>query len=285
MKLIKNICQRAFWPIALSLSLILLPLPAYSVTVQEVPNPQEINGTWVSDMAEMFEPETEATLNGLISELEEKYGAEIAVIAVPETAPAPSPKEFARELFNYWGIGKKGEDNGLLLLVSKGDRRVEIETGSGLKTQLPDAKVGAILEKEIAPRFQEGDFDGGILAGTQAMAENLSSLAPSFAQSDRSGFSAQSAPAHNQFLSGLALVLCVMFVPWAFYLLSKKNTQELANARSSKPKDKSKSPGTIYTNDGYDPSVGYHRSWGSSFGGGDSFGGGSSDGGSAGCDF
>ena len=284
MKFVKMICQQAFWPIALSLSLILLPLPCYALTVQEVPNPQELGGTWVSDMAEIFEPETEAQLNKLISELETKNGTEIAVVAVPETAPVPSPKQFATELFNYWGIGKKGENNGLLLLISRDDRRVEIETGLGLEA-LPDTKVAAILEESaISSRFQESDFDGGIMAVTQALVKTLSSLP----QSDRISLSPQSAPENNKFWSGLVLVLCIILVPWSpwlascfRYFIDKKYREEVAQARNRKTTDKRKSPGTIYTTDGRVPD--YNGGW-SSFGDG-SFGGGGSDGGGAGCDF
>jgi uncharacterized protein len=88
---------------------------------------------------------------------------------MPETKPADSLKAFATELFNYWHIGKKGQDNGVLFLISKGDRRVEIETGYGVEAILPDAKVGSIIQQEITPRFKQGDFDAGTLAGTQAL--------------------------------------------------------------------------------------------------------------------
>ncbi len=71
-------------------------------------------------------------------------------------------------MFNTWGIGKKGRDNGVLFLVSKGDRRTEIETGDGIEGILPDAKVGNILRKQVTPQFKQGKFEAGILAGTRA---------------------------------------------------------------------------------------------------------------------
>jgi uncharacterized protein len=108
-------------------------------------------------------------LNRIISELEAKNGTEIAVVTVAKTAPSPTPKAFATELFNYWNIGKQGQDNGVLFLVSVADRRVEIETGYGVEGVLPDARVGNIIETKITPRFKQGDFDGGILAGTQSL--------------------------------------------------------------------------------------------------------------------
>ncbi|BBC26272.1 hypothetical protein ABRG53_4015 [Pseudanabaena sp. ABRG5-3] len=143
------------------------------MTVQEVPNPQQTSGNWVTDSAEILKPETEAQLNQMINRLENKNGAEIAVVTVPDTKPAASPKAFATELFNYWHIGKKGRDNGVLFLISKGDRRVEIETGYGVEAILPDAKVGNIIDTEIIPRFKQSNYDDGTLAGTRLIVVTL----------------------------------------------------------------------------------------------------------------
>ncbi|PPS45759.1 YgcG family protein [Chroococcidiopsis sp. TS-821] len=153
----------------------LFPLAGWAVTVQEVPNPRKEYGGWVTDMAGILNDETEAQINQMISELEVEKGTEMAVVTVPETSPATSPKTFATELFNYWGIGKQGQDNGVLFLISVGDRRVEIETGYGVEAILPDAKVGNIIDTQIIPRFKQGDFAGGTLAGTQALIAVLNS--------------------------------------------------------------------------------------------------------------
>jgi len=152
-----------------TLAFVLFPFVGLALDVKDVPNPQQMNGTWVTDMAEILDEPTEAQLNSVISQLESKNGTEMAVVTVPETAPSASPKEFTTALFNYWGIGKEGKDNGVLLLISKGDRRVEVETGYGVEAILPDAKVGNIINTKITPRFKQGDFKGGTLAGTQAL--------------------------------------------------------------------------------------------------------------------
>lgn len=102
----------------LTLAAIALQLPSVAVNVEAVPNPRQTNGGWVTDMADMLTPDTETELNQMISILEAKNGSEIAVVAVPETAPSATPKEFATKLFNRWGIGKKGKDNGVLFLIS-----------------------------------------------------------------------------------------------------------------------------------------------------------------------
>lgn len=157
------------WLLGFSLTVVGVPASGLALTVQEVPNPRQANGGWVTDMADILSPTTEAQLNQIVSELEAKNGAELAIVTVPQTTPSSTPKEFATELFNTWKIGKQGQDNGLLLLISKGDCRIEIETGYGLEGVLPDAKVGQILDRDIKPKFKQGDFDSGTLAGTQAI--------------------------------------------------------------------------------------------------------------------
>ncbi|MBD1840107.1 TPM domain-containing protein [Coleofasciculus sp. FACHB-64] len=156
-----------------SFTVAAFPVVSKALTVQEVPNPRQVNGGWVTDMADMLSPATEAQLNQIISDLEAKNSSEIAVVTVPETSPSATPKAFATALFNYWGIGKKGRDNGVLLLISQRERRVEIETGYSIESILPDARVSKIIQQEIAPRFKQGDFNGGTLAGTQALIVEL----------------------------------------------------------------------------------------------------------------
>ena len=151
----------------------LTPFSSQALTVEEVPNPQQENDGWVTDMAEILNDKTEDKLNTLISQLEAQNGTEIAVVTVPQTSPSPTPKDFTTELFNYWGIGKADEDNGVLFLVSTGDRRVEIETGYGIEAILPDAKVGNIIDTKITPQYKQGNYDDGTIAGTQALVDAL----------------------------------------------------------------------------------------------------------------
>jgi uncharacterized protein len=163
------IAKHGFWAVCLCLTLIFFPLPSYALTVQDVPNPQKNSGGWVTDMAEILSPNTEAKLNQIISELERQTGDEIAVVTVPETTPAPSAKAFTTKLFSYWDIGNKG----VLFLFSKGDRRVEIRTGYGIESLLSSAQVSDIIQQEILPQFRQGNLEGGILAGIQSVVIGL----------------------------------------------------------------------------------------------------------------
>lgn len=156
-----------------TVAIVLFPFVGLALEIKDVPNPRQINGTWVTDMVGILDQPTQAQINSLITQLERENGAEIAVVTVPETSPSASPKEFTTALFNHWKIGKKGQNNGVLFLISKGDRRVEIETGYGIEAILPDAKVGNLIATEITPKFKQGDFNGGTLAGTQALVFTL----------------------------------------------------------------------------------------------------------------
>lgn len=119
-------------------------------------------------MARVLDADTRRKLNGLASGLERRTGAEMAIVTI-QSADGLEPKPFATALFNRWGIGKRGSDNGVLLLLVMEARRVEVETGNGMGQMLPDARVQNILNERAVPRFREGDYSGGVLASAREM--------------------------------------------------------------------------------------------------------------------
>ena len=164
-------------------SVLLQSVPVEAVPISDVPNPRATGG-WVTDMAGILNDSAQAEINTRITELEATDGSEMAVVVVPDTQPAATPRDYALELFNTWGIGKAEQDNGVLLLVSTGDRRVEIITGDGLGQRLPDAQVQRIVDRVIIPRFKQEDYGGGVLQGTVAVIDALTGVAsPSAANS------------------------------------------------------------------------------------------------------
>ncbi|MDO8734782.1 MAG: TPM domain-containing protein, partial [Elusimicrobiota bacterium] len=78
--------------------------------------------------------------------------------------------DFSVKLFKEWGIGKKGKDNGVLLISSIEDRKVKIEVGYGLEGILPDGLCGEILDTYIVPYFKDGEYGKGMAAGVVAVA-------------------------------------------------------------------------------------------------------------------
>jgi uncharacterized protein len=137
-----------------------------------IPNPRTRDGTWVTDLPGALRPDTVAQLNAIITELERTTSAELAVVVV-RSLDGLSVDDAAAKLFQLWGIGKAGQDNGVLFLWSTGDRRVRVEVGYGLEGFLPDGKVGAILDAYVIPNFKSSRFDDGVLAGVQVLVRAL----------------------------------------------------------------------------------------------------------------
>jgi len=115
---------------------------------------------WVTDRAGLLDPIAKARVEQLLTEVDRKSGVEIAVVTLP-TLGGRSVEEVAVELFHAWGIGKKGKDEGLLLLVAPKERKLRIEVGYGLEGTIPDGMAGEIIRETVA--FEEADFDTRIV--------------------------------------------------------------------------------------------------------------------------
>ena len=147
-------------------SILILLLCATAVGAQDFPAARG----FVNDFGNVISPPVAAKIEALCYELREKTGAEMAV-ATFATIGDEDPDEYANRLFAKWGLGKKGKDNGVLLVIMLGERkRVRIETGYGLEGILPDITAGRILNNYVIPQFRRKDYDGGLLAGAQAIA-------------------------------------------------------------------------------------------------------------------
>src|SRR5215207_9390325 len=149
------------------LLLLLAPLRA---TGEEVTIPPSQG--FVSDFAGVIDQPTRQQLTNLIRELQEKTGAEIAVVTVETTQPL-TVFDYALKIAEAWKPGAKGKDNGVVFLVATKDRKVRIATGYGVEGILPDGKLGAIQDADIVPYFKRGNYSQGILAGTQALAREI----------------------------------------------------------------------------------------------------------------
>lgn len=125
---------------------------------------------YVVDQAEILSPETEQALAGMIEALDKKDSTQLAVLTIP-TLKGDNLEMYALAVAETWGVGQKGKDNGALLLIAQKERKVRIEVGYGLEGRLTDLLAGRIIRNEITPRFKEGDFDGGVRAGVEAMIE------------------------------------------------------------------------------------------------------------------
>lgn len=125
--------------------------------------------SWVADFAGVMDVESYRHANMVVQELEEKTGAEIAVVTV-KSLGNESIDNFSVRLFQKWGIGKKGKDNGVLIVAAIEDKKTKIEVGYGLEGILPDGLCGEILDNYVIPAFKKGEFGDGLTLGTLAIA-------------------------------------------------------------------------------------------------------------------
>ena len=120
----------------------------------------------VNDFAGVIPAQYAGPMENLAREVLEKTGTAI-VVATVETIGDNDLNDYANRLYQAWGIGKKGEDKGVLIFLAVKERRVRIETGYGVEGILPDGLAGEILDRYAIPRFRDGDFGKG-LAETMA---------------------------------------------------------------------------------------------------------------------
>ncbi|MDP9012448.1 MAG: YgcG family protein, partial [Pseudomonadota bacterium] len=118
----------------------------------------------VTDLTGTLSGEAVNRIETKLAAFEAAKGSQIAVLIVPTTQPEEI-EQFGIRVFDQWKLGRKGVDDGAILLVAKNDRRVRIEVGRGLEGALPDAIANRIIEETITPHFKVGDFDGGVEAG------------------------------------------------------------------------------------------------------------------------
>jgi uncharacterized protein len=120
------------------------------------------------DAAHLLPEPIAKTLSDDLAAHEARTGNQVAVLTLPSLEGEPL-EEFSHRVATTWKLGQKGADNGVLILVVTGDRKIRIEVGYGLEGTLTDAKSAHIIREEMAPRFKGGAYAAGILAGVKAV--------------------------------------------------------------------------------------------------------------------
>ncbi|HWK63746.1 MAG TPA: YgcG family protein [Rhizobiaceae bacterium] len=141
---------------SLAAALLLLLLPSLTQAA-ELP---ALSGRIV-DTAGMIDDATEVALTHKLEDFEKKSSDQIVVATVPDLG-GDDIESYANRLFRAWGLGQAGEDNGVLLLVARDDRKMRIEVGYGLEGTLTDLHSKLIIENTMVPAFRAGDYSGGI---------------------------------------------------------------------------------------------------------------------------
>ena len=125
-------------------------------------------GARITDLTATLNAQQIQALDARLAAFETKKGAQLAVLLVPTTQPE-TIEQFGLRVAGAWKLGRKGVDDGALLLVAKDDRALRIEVGYGLEGALNDATAKRIIAETITPFFKRGEFYAGIDAGTAVM--------------------------------------------------------------------------------------------------------------------
>ncbi len=153
--------------IAATLALLCLLLPATAA-----PKFPALTGR-VVDGANILSAATKADLNTKLAVLEQKTSRQLVVVTIPSLG-GYEISDYGYQLGRAWGIGQKSLNNGILFIVAPTEHKTRIEVGYGLEPIVTDALSSVIIQSRVLPSFRKGDFNAGVVAGTDALIEQLS---------------------------------------------------------------------------------------------------------------
>jgi uncharacterized protein len=144
-------------------ALFLVPArPLLAEKVADLPTPTG----YVNDFAGLLTPSGKQQIESLCTQVQKQTGAEISVVTIKTLDDDQTVEDFTVALEEKWKVGKRGKDNGLLILLVQNPRKLRTEVGYGLEGILPDSLVGRI-QQQMVPLLHRNDYDGGLLLGVQ----------------------------------------------------------------------------------------------------------------------
>jgi uncharacterized protein len=177
---------------------------------------------FVTDTSGIISEAAEAALNAKLKAYEVETGTEIAVVTIPLLGDL-TPNEYATQLGNSWGVGKTKVDNGAILVIetddTPGNRDIYIAAGSQLEGGLTDIESRDIVDNVIIPRFREGDFDGGVTAGVDAIILDLRGESFTSLRSEGSVTNGDSG-----WIENIIFVIVFFVFPWAAAILGRSKS-------------------------------------------------------------
>ncbi len=144
--------------------LCVLHLTAVHASALDIPKLQG----YVNDYAGMISPQARAGIERELRAFEQSDSTQIVILTIP-SLQGETVEDFSIKVADAWKIGQEHKDNGIIFLVARDDRKMRIEVGRGLEGRLTDLLAGRIIDLAVKPRFKRGDFDGGFIAGVQAL--------------------------------------------------------------------------------------------------------------------
>ena len=176
----------------------------------------------VVDDAHVLTPDIQSDLTSKLAALEAKTGTQLVVVTLP-SLQGDDIADYGYQLGRGWGIGQKGKNTGALFIVAPAEKKTRIEVGYGLEPVLTDAMSSVILNSQVLPRFRQGDVPGGVVAGTDAIIQQLG-LDPATAQAEAQQAAAAQAQQeaqpqgrHHEAIGSIVSFLLFIFVISAFF--------------------------------------------------------------------
>ncbi|WP_188751848.1 TPM domain-containing protein [Parapedobacter defluvii] len=207
----------------LLLCAMMCPVAVAQYSLTAIPNPkQQGQDFFVSNPENILSGYTVDSLNALAREIEGQTTAEVAIVAISDFV-GDDDFEFALELFQTWGIGKRENDNGLLLFIATERRAYRFITGYGTEAVLPDALLKRIGEQYLVPEFRLGNYDAGMLAAISAIRDIL--LNPESTDELQAEMRQQSFFYRYQDVGGYSLMIIVLTfiaMKWIGYVAERK---------------------------------------------------------------
>jgi uncharacterized protein len=163
-EMIKPLGGRGKIILSLCTAIFVTLLTSASFAAEKYPSPSGA----VNDFANVIDSATAARMEALAREVLQKTGTAVVVATVDTVGENEDYSLYANGLYKAWGIGKKGEDKGVLIFLTVKERQVRIETGYGVEGILPDGLVGEILDKYVVPLLKEGNYGKALYNGMYA---------------------------------------------------------------------------------------------------------------------
>jgi uncharacterized protein len=148
-----------------TIGIILLFFLSATAVAQDFP---ERSNTIVTDYTSTLSPTEKQSLESKLVAFDDSTSTQVAIVMLSSIG-GYDISDYAVQLYNKWGIGQKGKNNGILILVAKDDRKVFIATGYGMEGVLPDALAKRIVNNQILPNFREGRYYEGLDAAVNSI--------------------------------------------------------------------------------------------------------------------
>ncbi|MHB9880474.1 TPM domain-containing protein [Pacificimonas sp. ICDLI1SI03] len=175
----------------------------------------------VVDAADILQPQTEAELTAKLQQLEDTTRRQLVVATVPDLQDYPI-EEYGYRLGREWAIGSGEDNDGIILLVAPNERKVRIEVGYGLEGIMSDGLSFLVINRQILPRFKAGDLEGGILAGVDTLATQLSVSPEEAAANLRAAEDARQSSAGQEGGQSWGLIWLLLIVGFNIWAMSRR---------------------------------------------------------------